>query len=222
MRMQAVHLDHRHCLHPGQCLRHLLDRHAELRRLAAGRERQVRLGLDAGTDPKQHRRRAGGQPLDPVDVIEAVHDDVADARVDGRLDVRVGLGVAVHDDRGRIGAASQRDAQFTLADDVEAKPFGGQDADHRRRRERLRREANATPRVPARQAVREAREPGRAAPARRRRRQACRIRRPPQSASSRRSAGRRRRWWQMAAAAKDQAYPDRIEAGSASSPARRR
>ena len=133
--MQAAHLDHRRGLHPGQRLRHVLDRDAELRRLAASGERRVRMRLDAGTDPQQHRRRPASEPVDPLDVVHAVHDDVADLGVQRGLDVRVGLGVAVHDDAGRVRAAGQRDVQFAGTDHVEAQSLAGQHADHGSRRE---------------------------------------------------------------------------------------
>ena len=151
--VQAAHPDHRRGLHPGQGLRHVLDRHAELRRLAAGRERSVRVRLDAGTDAQQHRRRPAGEPVDALDVVHAVDDDVADLGVQRGLDVLVGLGVAVHDDASRIRTGRQRDVQLAGADDVEAEALAGQHADHRRRRERLRREAHPAARMPGAQAA---------------------------------------------------------------------
>jgi hypothetical protein len=57
----------------------------------------VGVGIDAGDDAEQHRHARSSQPGNALDVVEPVDDDPADARIERRLDVRVTLRIAVHE-----------------------------------------------------------------------------------------------------------------------------
>ena len=120
-----------------------------------GRDGGVRLGPDAGDQPDQDGLLAGDQPLEPVDVVEVVDDDGADPGAHGHLEVRVGLGIPVHDDVARGYAAGQGQHELTRAGDVDAEPFLRHDAVAGRAGERLRREEHLRPRPPRRQLVAE-------------------------------------------------------------------
>ncbi len=78
-------------------------------------------GLDTGDDADQARLlTAGGHDaLQPVDVVEVVDDHEPDAALDGQLEFLVGLGVAVQDEVGRIGAGLDRGQDLAAACDVE-------------------------------------------------------------------------------------------------------
>ncbi len=104
MHVQAAHVNGCDRAHPVDGLRDLLDRNAELRLLAAGCQRRMGGRIDPGADAQEHGRPALREPLDPVNVVEAVNDDVGDPGIECRLDVVVRLRVAVHDDRGRVGS----------------------------------------------------------------------------------------------------------------------
>jgi hypothetical protein len=129
--------------------RDLLDRNAELRLPAAGCQRRMRGRLDPWADAEQHRRPAPREPFDAVDVVEAVDDDVGDPGIERRLDVLVGLGVAMHDDRGRIGTGSQGQPELPGSDYIAAQAVRRQDPDHRHRRIGLDREADPAIAMPA-------------------------------------------------------------------------
>ena len=68
---------------------------------------------DARGDPDQHLLAApalAGDPLEPVELVERVEHDVADAGVERLAQLGVGLGVAVQVDARRVEAAAQRQA----------------------------------------------------------------------------------------------------------------
>src|SRR5215469_13055143 len=109
----------------------------------------VSLRHDPRAYPEQHRSGAAGELLDAVDVVEAVYRDIADVGVKGSLDVGVGLGVAVHDDAGRVHPRGQRDTQLASPDDIAPQALLREDPDDRRGRVGLRREADAAAGMPA-------------------------------------------------------------------------
>ena len=94
-----------------------------------------------------------GQPLD---LVERVDDDPADAGLDRAAQLGDGLVVAVEADPGRVEAGAQRDGQLAAGADVEAEPLLGDPA--RRpscrgtpcRRRRRRTSANASRKARAR------------------------------------------------------------------------
>ena len=88
-----------------------------------GRLRRVGGGLDAGDDPHQAVLLAAlrHDAFQPVDVVEVVDDHQADAVLDGELELFVGLGVAVHDQPGGIGARLDGGEDLAAARDVEVK-----------------------------------------------------------------------------------------------------
>src|SRR5262249_52968222 len=87
--VQSAQVYQRRRAHSGDGRRGLLNRNAELRGLAAGRQRRMGSGLNAGTDPQQHRHRTCPKCFYSINIVEAVHDDVADAGVDRCLDIGV-------------------------------------------------------------------------------------------------------------------------------------
>ena len=85
------------------------QRNAELRVLLAGRDLLVGVGLDPRRHPQQDALAAtGGEPLEAVDLVEGVDDQVADAGVERLQQLRLGLVVAVHVDALRVEAGAQR------------------------------------------------------------------------------------------------------------------
>jgi hypothetical protein len=78
-------------------------------------------GLDTWDHPHQAtlHMAARYQALEPVDVVEVVDHDQADAVGDGHHQFLVALGVAVQDELGRIGAGSKRGQDLAAARDVE-------------------------------------------------------------------------------------------------------
>ena len=105
----------------------------------AGRLRGVGGGLDAGDDPHQARllMPRGDDALQPVDVVEVVHHDEADAVFDRQLELLVALGIAVQDQLAGVGARLQRGEDLAAARDVEVQALVDHDALNGRARERL-------------------------------------------------------------------------------------
>ena len=94
----------------GSLLDRLLDlaeRDAELAVDLAGLDVGVCRRLDSGRDAHQRARAVGRHdPVEAVDLVERVDDDVADASGDRLLELGVGLVVAVHQDA--LGRESAR------------------------------------------------------------------------------------------------------------------
>ena len=91
----------------------------------------------------------GHDALEPVDVVEVVHHDQADAVLDGQLEFLVALGVAVQDELARIGARLERGQDLAAARDVEVQALLDHDPLNGRARERLRRERHVAARPSA-------------------------------------------------------------------------
>ena len=113
---------------------------AELRVERAGLDELVRVRLDAGRDPHEHRGLRGAcgrQELEPVELVERVGDNAADAGVErgGQLGGR--LVVAVEDDPFGRKAGMQRDVELAAGRDVEVEALLGRQAGHRDAQERL-------------------------------------------------------------------------------------
>ena len=107
-----------------------------------GRLRGVGGGFDSGDDPDQ---AVLPSPLrhdafQPVDVVEVVDDHQSEAVLDGQLELLVGLGVAVQDQPGGIGARLDGGEDLAAACDVEVQALLDHHPLNRRARERLRRE----------------------------------------------------------------------------------
>ena len=77
--------------------------------------------MHPGNDPHQTALHAAGlnHGFEPVDVVEVVNDNGADAGAYGELDLLGGLGVAVQDQRRRIGACGQRRDDLAAACHIE-------------------------------------------------------------------------------------------------------
>ena len=91
----------------------------------------------------------GHDALEPVDVVEVVDHDQADAVLDRQLEFLVGLGVAVQDEPGRIGARLERGQDLAAARDVEVQALFDHHPLNGRARERLRRERHIAARPSA-------------------------------------------------------------------------
>ena len=91
----------------------------------------------------------GHDALEPVDVVEVVHHDQADAVLDRQLEFLVALGVAVQDEPARIGARLERGQDLAAARDVEVQTLLDHDPLNGRARERLRRERHVAARPSA-------------------------------------------------------------------------
>ena len=129
-------------LDPRDRLAGVVGHQAELGSRVAGRLRGVGGGLHAGDDPHQTRLPVprGDDALEPVDVVEVVDHDEADAVFDGKCEFVVGLGVAVQDQPGRIGACLERGQDLAAARDVDVQALFDHHPLNGGARERLRRE----------------------------------------------------------------------------------
>lgn len=79
-------------------------------------EVRVRIHLDAGRDAEPHGLRAAPavcEPGEPLDVVRAVDNEAPDARLEGRGDLVVGLGVAVQLHPGHPKAGAPRGLELT-------------------------------------------------------------------------------------------------------------
>ena len=91
----------------------------------------------AGLTRSSTRCVAVGEPLQAVDVIAVVDHDHPDAGIQRVLNVEIALGVAVQQDVLGVEPGRERDRQLAGGGDVAAQPLLGEDARHRRARERL-------------------------------------------------------------------------------------
>ena len=99
------------------------------------------VGPDPRGDAQQDALRApGGDSLEPLDLVERVDDDVADAGVDGLLELGVALVVAVHVDPLGVEAGVQRQVQLAAGGDVAGEPLLGEEPQGRRAGKGLARE----------------------------------------------------------------------------------
>ena len=108
--VHAVELQHRAALDPRDRVAGIVGQQAELGAGVPGRLRGVGGGFDSGNDPDQAvlPMALRHDAFQPVDVVEVVDDDQSEAVLDGQLELLVGLGVAVQDQPGRIGARLDR------------------------------------------------------------------------------------------------------------------
>ena len=142
--VDAGQLERRCGVHRAQGVQGLTggDREAELLVLVRGGDVLVGVRLDPGGDPDHDPRplteSAGGdQPADAIDLVEGVRDDPTDAGVQGQLELRVALVVAVQADRPRIDSGPQGHGQLAPGADVDAEPLLGDPAGDRRAQEGL-------------------------------------------------------------------------------------
>ena len=128
----------------------VVGQQAELGARVARRLRGVSGRLDAGDDPHQTRLHVAPrhEALEPVDVVEVVDHDQAHAVRDGHYQLFVGLGVAVQDQRGRVGARLQRGQDLAAAGDVDVQALLDHHSLNGGARERLRREGHIATRPP--------------------------------------------------------------------------
>ena len=96
-------------------------------------------GLDARDDADQARllTPSRNNSLEPVDVVEVVDHDQADAVLDGQFEFLVCLGVAVQHQPSGIGAGLQRGQDLAATGDVEVQTFFGHHSLNGRARARL-------------------------------------------------------------------------------------
>ena len=116
------------------------DREAELLVLVGGGDVLVGVRLDAGGDAHEHARgppELGGHRRQPLDLVEGVDDDPADAELDGPLELAERLVVAVEADPLHREARARGHRQLAAGADVEREPVLGQPARHGRAEERL-------------------------------------------------------------------------------------
>ena len=116
--------------------RYVVHAEAELRVDLAGGDVVVRGGRDAGSDPQEHAlpRR---HPLEPLELVERVDDDVADAGVERLAQLVLALVVAVQVDALGRASAPQCQVQLAAGGDVAGEPLLHQQAEGRGARERL-------------------------------------------------------------------------------------
>ena len=69
------------------------------------------------------RRAAGGQPLEPVDLVEGVNHDPSHADFEGTAQLGVGLVVAVHDQTGARHAGGQGHVQLAASRHIDRHPL---------------------------------------------------------------------------------------------------
>ena len=101
--VHAIEPQHRAALDPRDRLAGIVGQQAELGAGVAGGLGCVGGGLDARDDAHQARllMPSRNNALEPVDVVEVVDHDEADAVLDGQIEFVVGLGVAVQQHPGR-------------------------------------------------------------------------------------------------------------------------
>ena len=99
----------------------------EFRAGVSGGHRRVGARRHAGDDPHQARLHLARRhdALEPVDVVEVVDHDQTHAAADGQFDLLVGLGIAVHDEPGGIGARGDGGQDLAAAGHVEVQPLLG-------------------------------------------------------------------------------------------------
>ena len=83
------------------------------------------------------RQALGVERVEPVELVEAVDDDVADALAQRHPQLVDALVVAVHRQRVGRDAGAQRDEHLAAAGDVEQHPLLVREARHRHAQERL-------------------------------------------------------------------------------------
>ncbi len=88
-----------------------------------------------------------------LDVVQRVEHDVADARLEGKLELGLGLGVAVQVDSSRLEAAPQSQRELAAGGDVARQSLLGKHAIYRRAGERLGGEQHVAVRVACRSAL---------------------------------------------------------------------
>ena len=125
-----------------QRLARVVEAEAELAVGLAGRDRGVGVAGDVGRDADLDGLGLGAvaEPLELLDVVEVVDDDVADAGLERLADLVVGLRVAVQVDALGVEAGLQRERELSAARHVAAVALLGEEPQHRGGGERLGRE----------------------------------------------------------------------------------
>ena len=125
----------------------VLDREPELRVRLPCRDLVVRLAAHVGRHAHERALRGGvagslGEQLaQPLELVEVVDHEQADADVERPGELLAGLRVAVHDDALRGKARGEREVQLAGGGDVAPQALLGKDLEHGGAGERLRREA---------------------------------------------------------------------------------
>ena len=120
--------------------RRLGDREAELRVGLPGRDLVMGVAGDAGGDPDQHLLasvKLGRDLLEPLELVERVDHDVADACVERRAQLGDGLGVAVQVGPPRVKARAQRERELSAGGNVARQSLVGERSVDGGARERL-------------------------------------------------------------------------------------
>ena len=106
-----------------------------------GGDELVGVGVHARRDPQQDlrgaARRRRRERVEPVELVERVDDDVADAGLDRHPQLGDRLVVAVQHARRRRHTGSERDVQLAARGDVEQQPLVVRELGHRLAQERL-------------------------------------------------------------------------------------
>ena len=95
----------------------------------------MRVGLDAGRHPYEDSPDTGFRST--LDLVEGVDHDQARTRTRGGLQLLVALVVPVHDEPLAGQPGKQRELELAEGRDVRAQPFGSEQLEHGRVRERL-------------------------------------------------------------------------------------
>ncbi len=116
------------------------QRETELLVLVRGGDELVRVRLDPDVDADEHGRphaAGSGERGDPSGLLGGVHDDPPHPVLQGAVDLRVGLVVAVQRHPRRVEPGSQADRQLPTSAGVQPQPLLEDPAGHRDREERL-------------------------------------------------------------------------------------
>jgi len=152
--VQALQRQPRNVLHACDRLARIGHREAELRIGLSRRDLLVCLPLHVGRDTHQHLllgagagRLVGKQPLQPVDLVEVVDGDQADAGAQRHSKLRLGLGVSVEHDSPRRESRRQRKVQLAAGGDVTPEALLREQSQHGNTGKCLRREHHMQIRV---------------------------------------------------------------------------
>ncbi len=135
MVVQAADIERGGSQRPLDCSGGVTVRHREpeLRVVLARRHVLVRMGIDSGGDPEEHRRNRVSllhQSFDPIEFVESIHNEAPHAVVERQLELAHRFVVAVnHQPLGRH-AGLQSNKRLALRSDVDPHPLLVGEAGH--------------------------------------------------------------------------------------------
>ena len=115
----------------------VVEAESELRVELSGLDVRVGVGPDAGGDADQDVLRLREQGVEPLDLVERVHDHVPDPRLDRELQLGGGLVVPVDVDSRGVAPGPDRHVQLAARGDVDREPLVGEQPVDRADRRRL-------------------------------------------------------------------------------------